>query len=57
MKRQRITLAVEVDLDPLPGMCSTPESWRRAVQGMLNGTAGAYYPEVTVIEQPVEVER
>jgi len=47
-QRERITLEVEIDLDPMPGNMHTPESAERAIYGLLHMRAGHYNPEVRV---------
>jgi hypothetical protein len=50
MPRERILLAVLVDLDPLPGAFHTEEQARDAVEGILLSSIGHYDPVVLVQE-------
>ena len=46
MKRERHTIIVEVDLDPVPGTFSTKESAEQCVQAILRESIGHYNPQV-----------
>ena len=46
LKRKRIKLVVEVDLDPIPGGMYSRESARVAVQAILNDRIKHYNPTV-----------
>lgn len=48
MNRERIALIIFVDLDPVPGEFNTRESWKRQLQGAMNGMVSHYHPQVEV---------
>jgi hypothetical protein len=50
MTRRRVTLIVELDVDPVAGIGSNAASWRKAVQAMLDRAAGHYRPTVATID-------
>ena len=52
MQRPRITLEIDVDLDPLPGNFHTPEQAERAIFGLLHMRIPHYDPTVRVQELP-----
>lgn len=57
MQRTRITLEVDVDLDPVPGNFHTPEQAERAIFGLLHMRIPHYDPTVRVQdERPLEQE-
>lgn len=55
MSGRRVSLLVEVDLDPIPGFGATTESWRAWLQGMLVRAAGHYRPAVTAAPSVAEL--
>lgn len=50
MKRIRITLEVDIDLDPFPGTFHTPEDARDQVEKMLVQAVPWYNPAVSIKE-------
>lgn len=48
MKRNRVKLIVEVDLDPIPGAMHTPMSAMEFVFAILNQRIPHYDPEVSL---------
>lgn len=48
MDRNRVTLIVEVDLDPVPGLFHTAKSAQETVQSMLDASMPHYNPTVTL---------
>lgn len=48
MQRTRITLEVDVDLDPVPGNFHTPEQAERAIFGLLHMRIPHYDPTVKI---------
>lgn len=48
MARERITLSVQVDLDPIPGAFHTPEDARHAIGMILNDRIPHYHPSVRI---------
>lgn len=46
MDRHRITLTIQVDLDPVPGTMHTRASAEQIIQGILNNTIPHYNPTV-----------
>jgi len=50
MKRTRITLEIDVDLDPVPGNFHTPEQAERAIFGLLHMRIPHYDPTVRIQE-------
>lgn len=48
MKRERITIIVEVDTDPVPGWGNDPNDYVNHLQHMLNQTIPHYNPVVTL---------
>lgn len=49
MARDRVTLTIEVDLEPTPGTFHTAESARDVIQSFLEWNVGAYNPKVRVV--------
>lgn len=57
MERHRVTLIVDIDLDPVPGAFHELEDMRMRVERMLNEAVPWYKPEVkTVTDLMKEVE-
>lgn len=52
MQRTRITLEVDVDLDPVPGNFHTPEQAERAIFGLLHMRIPHYDPTVRIQDLP-----
>jgi hypothetical protein len=48
-ERTRVVVAVEVDLDPVPGMFHAPEDWARYLRQHMSSVAPHYHPAVEVI--------
>lgn len=46
--RTKVTLTVEVELDPIPGAFSTPESAKEHIQYFLNDAISHYNPIVQI---------
>ena len=53
MKGRRITLTVEVNLDPVPGAFHTAEDMTERLQAMLTHAFPWYDPKVTLTEESV----
>lgn len=51
MQRQRVTLTVQVDLDPVPGTFHTKESAVEQVQHILYSSIPHYRPLVTDVQE------
>jgi hypothetical protein len=45
-RRHRVILAVEVDLDPIPGACSSIDSWQEVLTRLLDRAVAHYTPDV-----------
>ncbi len=56
MQRTRITLEVDVDLDPVPGNFHTPEQAERAIFGLLHMRIPHYDPTVKIQDRPAVEE-
>src|SRR6478735_10634894 len=54
MKRTRITLEIDVDLDPVPGNFHTAEQAERAIFGLLHMRIPHYDPTVKIQESKLE---
>lgn len=52
MQRTRITLEIDVDLDPVPGNFHTPQQAERAIFGLLHMRIPHYDPTVRIQELP-----
>ena len=48
LRGRRVTLTVQVNLDPVPGWGNTAEDFRAAIQRMLDDSMGHYHPHVEV---------
>lgn len=48
LRGRRITLTVEVNLDPVPGWGNTAEDYRALTQRLLDDSIGHYKPTVTI---------
>jgi len=48
MDREKVTLIVELELDPIPGAFHTPESAQRIIQNALDQFVSAYKPQVQI---------
>jgi len=46
--KTRISLTVEVDLDPVPGWGNVAEDYRALTQRLLDDAIGHYHPVVTI---------
>ena len=53
MKRERVTILVEVDLDPVPGWGNDPKDWVEMIQRNLDARVSHYNP-VVKLSQPHE---
>jgi hypothetical protein len=51
VKRRRVSIAVDIDLDPVPGFGHEPESMADGIRRIVNAALGHYNPEVTVIDR------
>lgn len=51
MKRKRITIEIDVDLDPVPGTFHTPESARDTVERILVERIPHYNPAATLKQE------
>ncbi len=51
MKRQRIKIEVEVNLDPVPGWGNRPSDFVMGIQRLLDQTIKHYDPKVTFVEK------
>lgn len=51
LRGKRVTLTVEVNLDPVPGWGNTAEDFRVAIQRSLDDMMGHYHPTVTIREE------
>jgi len=47
LRRKRVLLLVQVDLDPVPGWGNTAEDYRALTQRLLDDAIGHYNPTVT----------
>lgn len=50
LRGKRITLTVEVNLDPVPGWGNTAEDFRAYLQRNLDDGIGHYHPHVTIAD-------
>ncbi len=50
--KRRITITVEVDLDPVPGWGNDPDDFRRMIESDLKRSIPHYHPVVAVGENP-----
>ena len=58
MTRQRVTIALQVDLDAVPGWGNDAEDYARAVQQWADGCIPHYKPEAFVLwPQPAGEDR
>lgn len=48
MERKRIRLIVEVDLDPVPGIMSTPVSAQSVIHSILSERISHYNPTISL---------
>jgi hypothetical protein len=49
MDRTKVKLTIEVELDPIPGVFSTPESAEETLQDILENCIPHYNPTVTLV--------
>lgn len=50
MRRRRARIAVDIDLDPVPGFGHDAESMAAGIRRVIIDSLGNYNPEVTVID-------